>query len=245
MPNNDLQEQYIADTFQNLMQKPDLNKEEYFNGKGQPITVINRDAIGTVKMYYSSNYTAGAAAIGDFDGNGLGKIGTDWEGWALCDGRNGTPDLRGRFPVGRTDANPNTPPGQTSGITSNQKFFYLNNRGAGGGTQTGDEPDAIPRILIANLPPHRHTGIVTAVEDNSELVSILNNLVPGVSNITRISRLDNGTRWGLSGNNAGDAGGGYNTGDGTNNYSNQNELKSTPDNFYPPYTVVQFVMRVS
>lgn len=43
--------------------------------------------------------TARAADLDQFDGTGLGK----WamKGWALCNGANGTPDMRGRFIVGR------------------------------------------------------------------------------------------------------------------------------------------------
>lgn len=32
--------------------------------------------------------------------SGLGQLGTQYEGWAICDGQPGTPDLRGRFVVG-------------------------------------------------------------------------------------------------------------------------------------------------
>ncbi|MCG8319176.1 MAG: hypothetical protein MI921_06715 [Cytophagales bacterium] len=37
---------------------------------------------------------------GVFDGSGKGVAGTPYEGWAICNGQNGTPDLRGRFIVG-------------------------------------------------------------------------------------------------------------------------------------------------
>lgn len=36
----------------------------------------------------------------DFDGTGLGIIGGEWDGWALCNGNNGTGDLTDRFIVG-------------------------------------------------------------------------------------------------------------------------------------------------
>lgn len=40
----------------------------------------------------------------DFNfGTGLGRQGTQWEGWAICDGRNGTQDRGGRFPMGFKD----------------------------------------------------------------------------------------------------------------------------------------------
>ncbi len=37
---------------------------------------------------------------GIFDATGKGIVGTPWDGWALCNGQNGTPDIRNRFPVG-------------------------------------------------------------------------------------------------------------------------------------------------
>lgn len=51
--------------------------------------------------------------------------------WALCDGTNGTPDLRGRFVVGATGVAP---------------FTFGNSGGAGTVT-----------LIEANLPPHTHT----------------------------------------------------------------------------------------
>jgi microcystin-dependent protein len=36
----------------------------------------------------------------NFITNGLGKVGTQLDGWALCNGNNGTPNLKGRFIAG-------------------------------------------------------------------------------------------------------------------------------------------------
>ena len=63
---------------------------------------------------------------------GLGKAGTPAEGWALCNGLNGTADLRGRFAVGFDP------------IVS--KFDTV---GAQGGNNT-------ITVDVANLPPHSH-----------------------------------------------------------------------------------------
>jgi microcystin-dependent protein len=54
----------------------------------------NNDPTGTVKMYAGN--TSGIFV------SGLGVSG-GWVGWALCDGQNGTPDLRNRFIVGAGD----------------------------------------------------------------------------------------------------------------------------------------------
>jgi hypothetical protein len=32
-----------------------------------------------------------------FDGTGRGNVGGEWDGWALCNGQNGTPDLTKNF----------------------------------------------------------------------------------------------------------------------------------------------------
>jgi len=56
------------------------------------------------------------------------------EGWVLCNGENGTPDLRGKFVLG---VNPNS---------DNTTYRTI---GGGGGTETNT-------ITIAQMPPHNH-----------------------------------------------------------------------------------------
>ena len=41
-----------------------------------------------------------SGSVANFETSGLGKSGTNMYGWALCNGQNGSPDLRGRFVVG-------------------------------------------------------------------------------------------------------------------------------------------------
>jgi hypothetical protein len=231
---SDLTGKFIANSYQNLVQKPDLTKEEYYNGIGQPITVINRDAIGTVKMY-------GGSLSGKFDiSTGLGVVGSEWEGWALCDGRNGTPDLRGRFVAGYTYTF--TGDSSTNSQKNNTAFQQIGTAGAG--NSPGDDT-AEPKIDIDNLPPHRHTGVAAITEDNAEIVSNFSsaNTSAGINKMNRQSR--EGVSWGSSGADLQEATAYYNTGDGTNNIDNQGELKSTPDNFYPAFVALVYVMRVS
>ncbi|MFQ5456441.1 MAG: hypothetical protein ACE5EA_09625, partial [Nitrospirota bacterium] len=68
----------------------------------------------------------------------LGSITDIPEGWALCDGTNGTPDLRNRFIVGAGDA---YGVGDTGGSISHDH-----------GGATGDHT-----LTIDEMPPHRHT----------------------------------------------------------------------------------------
>lgn len=51
--------------------------------------------IGTI-MPFNGN-------MGDFDSSGRGKTGTEVCGWAIADGRNGTINMKGLFPMGTTD----------------------------------------------------------------------------------------------------------------------------------------------
>ena len=47
--------------------------------------------------------TAFAGNLGDFDSNGLGKPNSEVCGWAIADGRNGTQNMKGVYPLGTTD----------------------------------------------------------------------------------------------------------------------------------------------
>jgi hypothetical protein len=68
-------------------------------------------------------------SIADFDKTGKGKIGTKVQGWALCNGKNSTPDLRDRFVVGAGGA-----------------FYPVNARG-------GEDKH---KLSGAEMPRHQH-----------------------------------------------------------------------------------------
>lgn len=61
----------------------------YYNGSWRRFYT---ETPGDIKWFTGSG--------GDFDSTGLGKINTNQDGWALCNGQNGTVDLRDRFIVG-------------------------------------------------------------------------------------------------------------------------------------------------
>lgn len=87
-----------------------------------------------------------SGSLSDFT-NGLGDAGTQFEGWALCDGRNGTPDLRGRFIVGKTNTD-----GNNYGYTNSEKNDNdYDNIGEHGGEKE-------VTLTIAEMPAHDHTG---------------------------------------------------------------------------------------
>jgi hypothetical protein len=266
---NDLRGQFIANTFQNLMQKPDLSKEEYFNGLGHQITVINRDAIGTIKMFYP----IGATLSAFFDeSTGRGLDGTEWEGWALCDGRNGGPDLRGRFVaaavVGNAGISPINPeaakqdipgwstPGFATGATygvitreylpphaHKYSWFSPDDGGWGGGNAHNDEADGWP------------DGWPNQDSDNNHIGAYMSWLGTNADG-TGFVRGERGGQdsWyhpGDLGDHSGGAGPANtyaftsNTLDGTSNVNSYLELQSNAQLYNPPTTILAFAIRVS
>lgn len=239
---NDLTGKFIADTYPRLVTKPDLNKEEYYNGLGTPITVINRDAIGTVKMFYP------VGNLSDYFDITTGVGVNEWIGWALCDGRNGTPDLRGRFIAGYTY----TISGDTSNNSQKNNSAFDTKGKAGAGKYTGDDT-ADPKIHIDNVPPHRHKyfdGFLNCPQGggggsffSAELESHANSLGDNWSTPQQPgSFINQGVG---AAENRYNAYHDRNTGNGTTNVSGQEGLKSTPDDFYPAYVTLVYVIRVS
>lgn len=81
-----------------------------------PYTGARQEDIKKRQMYSAGDiiYNATPGVLDNFDGTGLGKW--KYEGWALCNGSNGTVDLGGQFPAvydsGDTDYDT---PGETGG----------------------------------------------------------------------------------------------------------------------------------
>lgn len=100
------------------------------------LLIINRGGVlpGTI-LAFSGEF--------DTDGYPIDKItGLADKGWHLCDGANGTPDLRGRFILGASDAH-------VVGST-------------GGEEATG--------LSIANLPPHSFSGTTSTDGEHAHQV---------------------------------------------------------------------------
>ena len=76
------------------------------------------------------------------------------DGWFLCDGNNGTPDLRGAFVLG---AGGSINPGAVGGSTSHSHALTVNS----GGSHTHTSTAAGTALTVNQLPAHKHTnGIV-------------------------------------------------------------------------------------
>jgi len=77
-----------------------------------------QDQLDTVHPIGEVQYLAAPAYnAADYDTTGLGKPNTPAQHWALCNGQNGTADMRGRFPVGMDTASLDYPsPGAAGGV---------------------------------------------------------------------------------------------------------------------------------
>lgn len=78
-----------------------------------------------------------------------GSLATIPDGWVLCDGTNGTPDLRDQFSIA---ASPAIPPGTTADSSSHLHAFTSNTHRhtVGAGTDTQGGGTAIDRFTTFN-----------------------------------------------------------------------------------------------
>lgn len=101
----------------------------------------------TVVEYYGS-------LVGKFDSTGAGY--GDWEKIYLCNGNNGTPDKRGRIPIGATDnvgGGPYTDVEVDPSLPGNPHYDKLTKQGTNKVT-----------LSIDHLPPHDHAATSTIVD---------------------------------------------------------------------------------
>lgn len=102
----------------------------------------------TVVEYYGS--------LSNFDGAGIGIPANGFEDIYLCNGANGTPDKRGRIPVGAIQAVPGggaLNPAVDPGIAGNPNYALNTTTGANTVTLTS-----------AQIPSHTHTAVTTFVD---------------------------------------------------------------------------------
>src|SRR5690606_25363582 len=78
-----------------------------------------------------------------FDSSGLGLANSVMDGWAICNGNNGTPDMRGLVAIGATSVPSSGAPTPHAEIT--------------GTSDVGDVVGNDLKTLTADqLPPHKH-----------------------------------------------------------------------------------------
>lgn len=96
------------------------------------------------------------------------------EGWALCDGQNGTPDLRGRFVVGAGGTHsPNTSGGSDS-VTLSVSNLPVHDHGAGGLTanQSGEHTHGATDSGVG-IQYFYKTMFTTSYTDGASLVRVI------------------------------------------------------------------------
>lgn len=115
-----------------------------YNGAAWNIYVVEQDPhkISDIKMLGQISLD------GIFDASGLGIIGAKHQGWALCNGNNGTLDLRNNFVVGYNKDNASTPIHSTE--TGQTNYGEVGNTGG----------DRIIILTEDQMPSHNHEIIV-------------------------------------------------------------------------------------
>ena len=135
---------FITDVTTNYVQIVDIDTyiENYLNNNPQQQLISNRMVPFAVVAYYGS--------LNPFDVSGAG-LGT-WDRIFLCNGQNGTPDLRGRAVIGATNMgggqmNPAVDPG----ISGNPSYDV--------GVSTGSNQ---VNLNASQIPSHTHVATATS-----------------------------------------------------------------------------------
>lgn len=198
------------------------------------VNEINNDALGTVKSFYTSNFTT------DFDSTGLGTS-KSWLGWAVCNGLNGTPNLAGKTIVGYDAA------WGRGGYVLDTDYSNIGNTG-------GQKTFTLSGL---NIPPHRHKGVAifTDAGGDANFAGFAGKITSeGGGGFTAASghgdtatQINQGGSSGLGQNEVI-----YNTGSGTDNVSGQDGIGDPsignapkPVDKRSPYFVLAFVMRIN
>jgi hypothetical protein len=119
------------------------------------------------------------STAGKFDTTGKGISGTDWCGWAICNGQNGTPNMVGRVPMMATNIAGAIPP-------SGYSFPYNTTGGEYAHTLTGAE---------SGVAAHTH-GLTDNGHDHG--VEFGNHKFPnvaGANNAVDFTQVGNHTSW--------------------------------------------------
>ena len=140
----------------NYVKLADLNSliAAYLASVGTSTKYYNRMIPYAVVEFYGS-------LTGKFDGTGAGIVGTDWEKIYLCNGNNGTPDKRGRVPVGATTGMGGGAfdPAVDPGVAGNPSYALLGTAGSNTVTLGPTQIPAHSHLATATVsdPGHLHT----------------------------------------------------------------------------------------
>lgn len=107
----------------------------------------------------------------NFSITGLGLVNTDMDGWAICNGLNGTPDMRGMVAVGATDV-------PSSGASAVDGAVGFNT----------DVGDVVGRdrhqITTDELPAHTHPYTAQRIQGSGTFVQFNSGMAESTENLT-------------------------------------------------------------
>ena len=151
---------FITDVTTNYVQIVDINTyiENYLNNNPEQQLLSNRMVPFSAQPYFGS--------LSPFDASGAG-IGV-WDRIFLCNGNNGTPDLRGRVAVGATDM-----PGASMNSAVNPNV-------SGNPAYNLNDIVGTNQVVLQTpeIPSHIHTGTVSAPTPSTHTHQML--VKPGV-----------------------------------------------------------------
>jgi microcystin-dependent protein len=170
----------------NYVKLADLNSliASYLASVGTSTKYFNRMVPYAVVEYYGP-----IAGNFDLSGAGLG----DWEKIYLCNGNNGTPDKRGRVPVGATTGMGGGPlnPAVDPAVSGNPAYALLGTAGANTVT-----------LAATQIPAHSHSATNTVVVTNHTHFTTLDDPQVALTSSTPIAQIatyGNNTSYSLSG----------------------------------------------
>ena len=179
---------------------------------------------GTMKFKIINNKSGGEvlpgvilAFSGTFDSNGYPidkSTGAADTTWHLCDGTNGTPDLRGRFILGAS--------------ASHEV-----------GTTGGEEATG---ISVANLPPHNFSGTTSTDGYHKHSMSLPQRHGGDGENTQGVAYFSNGDTSKASGGNA--TGYTNTSGNHAHKFTTNTLGEGQPHNNMPPYYALAFIMKI-
>lgn len=146
-----------------------------------------------------------------------GGVGDVPSGWHLCDGTNGTPDLRDRFIV---SAGNSYAPGNTGGALSYTPTVTVN--GSGTGVQVGYHT-----LTEAEIPPHSHRMQNMHYQGNPDNWDAWNTVLSGGDDL-----------W------SGATGGGQGHNHPITDYGHAHTASASAVDSRPPYYALAFIMKL-
>ena len=205
-----------------------------FYNSNSVMTVKNNGNFGlgytnpTKKLEVSGEIkVSGDLTAGSFTGNGMAPMGSIvmWSGsianipsgWALCDGNNGTPNLKDRFVVG---AGSNYSVGNTGGSNS-------------------------VALTVSQIPSHNHSGTTSSAGNHSHKVVRSNTDNGGSNSIAWYTTTGYYEKYSLSGHsNTANWGKTNSTGDHSHSFTTDGTGSNQAHENRPPYYALAFIMRI-